>query len=98
MLDQTRKELMHDIGRWTGSTAMVESESRLSITHILSAETAPCKGFPGPAQHWVRLHLLAETGNSCHPERSRGVWPRSRVASFAVPDVSITLRFTRHDN
>ena len=28
----------------------------------------------------------------------RGVWPRSKGASFAVPDVSIALRFTRHDN
>ncbi len=33
----------------------------------------------------------------CHPERSRGVWPRSIDTLFAMPDVSTTLRFARHD-
>ncbi len=33
----------------------------------------------------------------CHPERSRGVWPRSIDTLFAMPGVSTVLRFARHD-
>ncbi len=33
----------------------------------------------------------------CHPERSRGIWPRSRDTQCPPPDVSTTCCFARHD-
>jgi len=42
--------------------------------------------------------LRASDGpSSCHPERSRGICPRTRSAPRTRPDVSTTLRFARHD-
>jgi len=35
--------------------------------------------------------------SGCHPERSRGVWPSLVGPPFAMPDVSTSLRFARHD-
>jgi len=39
----------------------------------------------------------SEPDRSCHPERSRGVWPRLTGATCSKPDVSTALRFARHD-
>jgi hypothetical protein len=51
----------------------------------------------GPKARGRLLRNKPGCAYSCHPERSRGVWPRLKEASYSVPDVSTALRSARHD-